>query len=113
MKLASDVYSMHIKATICFEQEHSSTITNYNFKLGDLVLNRNTATEKSLNHKMHARYISPLIVILQNRGSVYIISELNGSVFDRPITTIHIIPYFVRQRIDILPLDELIDITLR
>ena len=37
-KLTSDVYSVHIKATICFEQEHFSTITDYNFKLGDLVL---------------------------------------------------------------------------
>ena len=38
MKLASDVYSACIKATIRFEQEHFSTITDYNFKLGDLVL---------------------------------------------------------------------------
>ena len=37
-KLASDVYSARIKAAIHFEKEHSSTITDYNFKLGDLVL---------------------------------------------------------------------------
>ena len=79
---------------ICFEQEHTSTITNYNFKLGDLVLIQNTAIEKSFNHKIRARYIGPLIVISQNRGGVYIISELNSSVFDQPITTFHVIPYF-------------------
>ena len=62
-KLASDVYSAHIKAAIHFEQEHSSTITDYNFKLGDLVLIQNTAIEKSLNCKMCTRYIGPLIVI--------------------------------------------------
>ena len=38
MKLASDVYSVRIKAAIRFKQEHSSTITDYNFKLRDLVL---------------------------------------------------------------------------
>ena len=37
-KLMSDIYSTHIKAMIRFEQEHSSTITDYNFKLRDLVL---------------------------------------------------------------------------
>ena len=62
---------------------------------------------------MHARYIGPLIVISWNKGGAYIISEFNGSVFDRPIATFHVIPYFMRQCIDVPPLDELIDITSR
>ena len=86
---------MCIKAAICFEQEHISTITNYNFKLRDLVLIQNTAIEKSLNRKMCTRYIGPLIVISHNRGGAYIISELNGSVFDHLIATFHIIPYIL------------------
>ena len=107
----SNIYSAHIKATIHFEQEHTSTITNHNFKLGDLVLIQNTTIEKSLNCKMCTRYIGPLIVISWNRGSAYIISELNSSVFDCPIATFRVIPYFTQQCINILPLDELIDIT--
>ena len=62
---------------------------------------------------MRARYIGPLLVISRNKGSAYIISELNGSVFDRPIAAFRIIPYFTRQRINVPPLDELIDITSR
>ena len=62
---------------------------------------------------MRARYIGPLIVISRNKGGAYIISELNGSVFDRPIAAFRVIPYFARQRIDVPPLDELIDITSR
>ena len=32
-------------------------------------------------------------------------------MFDRPIAAFRVIPYFVRQSIDVPPLDELIDIT--
>ena len=68
--LTSDVYAACIKAAICFKQEHATTITDFNFKLGDLILVRNTAIEKSLNHKMCARYLSPLIVILLHNMTI-------------------------------------------
>src|SRR5258708_25439949 len=47
-------------ATICFEWEHSATITNFNFGQGDLILVHNTSIEKALNWKMHARYFGPM-----------------------------------------------------
>ena len=109
--LASNVYAAQIKAAIRFEQDHAATIAEYNFKLGDLVLIRNTTIEKSLNRKMHARYLGPVIVISQNKGGAYIVSELNSSVFDCPIAAFRVIPYFTRQHIDIPPLDKLIDIS--
>ena len=79
------MYATWIKATVHFEQEHAATIIKYNFKLGDLILIRNTAIKKSLNHKMRARYLGLLIVISQNKGGAYIVSKLNGSVFDHLI----------------------------
>jgi hypothetical protein len=51
-KLKSQVYAARIKAAITFERQHRNTINDYNFKLGDLVLIRNTAIEKALNRKM-------------------------------------------------------------
>ena len=83
--LASNIYAAQIKAVIHFKQEHATTIVKYNFKPGDLILIRNTAIKKSLNRKMRARYVGPLIVISQNKGGAYIVSELDGSVFNRPI----------------------------
>jgi len=94
-----------------FEYEHAHTICDFNFKLGDLVLVRNTAIEKLLNRKMRPRYLGPFIVLARNRGGAYIISELDGSVFDHPFAAFRVIPFFARQTLDLPPLDKLINIS--
>ncbi len=81
-RLHSKVLHARLNAAIRFEKEHAATIKDYNFQLGDLVLMRNTAIEKALNRKMRARYLGPLIVISRNKGSAYILAELNGTLFD-------------------------------
>jgi hypothetical protein len=70
-KLKSQVYVARIQAVITFKQQHKNTINDYNFKLGDLVLVQNTAIEKALNHKMHPRYLGPLIVLSRRRHLYY------------------------------------------
>ena len=60
---------------------------------------------------MRARYLGPLIVISRNRGGAYIIAELDGSVFDRPIAAFRVIPYFARRRLDLPPLQNILDIS--
>ena len=60
---------------------------------------RNTAIEKSLNRKMRPCYLGPLVVVSRNKGGAYIICELDGTVFDRPIAAFRIIPYHARKSI--------------
>jgi hypothetical protein len=110
-QLHDKVYSARLAAARRFEKDHSATIRDYDFKMGDLVLIRNTAIEKALNRKMRARYLGPLIVISRNKGGAYIIAELDGSVFDRPIAAFRVVPYFARTALDIPSLSDLIDIS--
>ena len=109
--LHDKVHLARLKAAVQFEKNHAHTIQDYDFKLGDLVIVRNTAIEKVLNRKMWARYLGPCIIILWNKGGAYIIAELDGSVFDRPIAAFRVIPYFAWAKLSLPRLDSLIDIS--
>ena len=61
---------------------------------------------------MHARYLGPLVVVSRNKGGAYIICELNGSVFDRPIAAFRVIPYFAQKAIKLPDLSDFLDIPL-
>ena len=98
-RLRSRVYEARVAAARRFEAEHAATIRDFDFKRGDLVLMRNTAVEKALNRKMRPRYLGPLVVIARNRGGAYLLCELDGTAFDRPVAAFRVIPYFARVAI--------------
>ena len=110
-KLHSKVYTACVQATICFKQDHTNIIKDFNFQPGDLVLTCNTAIEKALSCKMHARYLGPLIVISRNQGKVYILAELDGSVLEQLVATFWVLPFFARKTIPIADLHSFIDIS--
>ena len=109
--LHSRVMTARLQAAVRFERDHAATIRDFDFRQGDLVLVRNTAIEKALNRKMRPRYIGPLVVISRNKGGAYIICELNGSVFDRPVAAFRVVPYFARRSLTLPNLDDFLDIS--
>ena len=55
--------------------------------------------EKSLNRKMHPHYTGLIFVVSRNKGEAYIVYELDGAMYDRPIAAFRLIPYLARQSI--------------
>ena len=100
------------RAAVRFEREHSTTIRDFDFKPGALVLIRNTVIEKSLNRKMRPRYNGPVVIVSRNRGGTYIICELDGTLAQSPVAAFRVLPYFTRDHIDIPDIEEHIDITV-
>ncbi|KAG6913587.1 hypothetical protein DXG01_005771 [Tephrocybe rancida] len=109
-ELHSTVLTARRKAAIRFEEKYKATLHDFNFKKGNLVLVRNTKIEKSLNRKMRPRYLGPVIVIARNKGGAYILCELDGSVFHRPLAAFRLIPYLARRTIEIT--EDILDIDL-
>jgi len=109
-RIYSKVYQARRDAARCFERTYPRNMKDFDFKRGDLVLLRNSAIEKSLNRKMCPRYTGPLVVLACNFGGAYILAELDGSVFHRPIAAFRLLPYFARKKIAVpsalLDIDE-------
>ena len=107
-QLRSTVFRQRVQAALEFEKRFAYTTKNFYLASGRLVLVRNSAIEKSLDKKMKWRYTGPYVVVCRNKGGAYILSELDGTVFDRPTAAFRVIPYLARTRKLEIP-DEWLD----
>lgn len=55
--------------------------------------------------------MGPLMVIRRNRGGAYIVCELDGTVWRRPVGAFRLIPYFSRLSLPLPNLEEFLDIS--
>src|SRR5882724_12587783 len=58
----------------------SSTVQEYNFQVGSLVLVHNSHIKKEVNHKTKPHFLEPMVVVHHTKGGTYILSELNGAI---------------------------------
>ena len=67
--------------------------------------------KKALNQKMRARYFGPMIIVSCNKGSMYILCDLDGTLAHTPVAAFRVIPYFVQKSLNIPDIQQHIDVT--
>ena len=93
-----------------FVSRFVSTIQDYDFPIGSLVLVHNSHVEKELNRKTKPHYLGPMVVICCTTRGTYILSELDGAVSRLCYAAFRIVPYFPRS-VDNIPMDSLLSAT--
>jgi len=91
-----------------FIKKISTTIQDYDFPVGSLILVHNSCIEKELNHKMKPQFLGPMVIVHWTQGGAYILAELSGNVSRLRYATFQIIPYLARFP-DHIPVTALMD----
>jgi hypothetical protein len=101
-----------------FEKSIRSSIIDFDFQPGALVLVRNSSVETSLDRKTKPRYFGPMVVIRRSKGGSYILGELDGSLSKLRYAAFRLLPYHSQVHLDVsfddlsrISPDELDDIT--
>ena len=91
-----------------FIKRFSSTIQDFDFEVGSLVLVCNSHIEKELNHKTKPHFLGPMVIVHCTKGGAYILAELNGAISRLQYAAFQIIPYLARFP-DHIPVTSLLD----
>lgn len=80
-----------------FERRHGTTIRDYDFKTGTLVLVLNKQIEAASNAKCRPRYFGPMIVVSRSQGGSYRLAEVDGTISKLKFAAFRLIPYHPRS----------------
>jgi hypothetical protein len=93
-----------------FIKQKESSIKDYDFTQGTLVLVRNSRTDKDVGGKTSARYFGPMVVVSRTKGGSYVLAELDGTLSKLRYGAFRLIPYHPRD-IRAIPVTKITDAT--
>src|SRR5882724_841452 len=106
--MSSRVLKARKQSAAQFVKHFSSTIQEYNFEVGSLILVHNSPIKKELNCKTKPHFLGPMVVVHCTKGGAYISVELNGAISRLRYAAFWIIPYLARFP-DCIPVTSLLD----
>ncbi|TDL14356.1 hypothetical protein BD410DRAFT_734231 [Rickenella mellea] len=84
-----------------FEETYRSSLIDFDFAAGALVLVRNSRTAMELNRKSKPRYLGPMVVVRRTQGGSYILAELTGAISKTRYAAFRLLPYHPRTHASI------------
>ena len=104
----TNVLKSHFESIKQFERQYESTIRDFDFRPGALVLVQNSSVETDLGRKAKPRYIGPMVVIRRTQNGSYRLAELDGTISNLRFAAFHLVPYHAHSCTSI-PVTRLVD----
>src|SRR5882724_4144223 len=80
LEISARVLKARKQSAAKFVKHFPTTIQDYDFPVGSLVLICNSCIEKELNCKTKPQFLGPMVIVPWTKGGAYILAELNGAI---------------------------------
>ncbi|TFK16930.1 hypothetical protein FA15DRAFT_606068 [Coprinopsis marcescibilis] len=96
-RVRNELHRSRVASATEFENRVKSSIKNFGFYPGMLVLVRNSKLDSMIGHKTKPRYIGPMVVVRRTTGGSYILAELDGAISRLRFAEYRLAPYRPRD----------------
>lgn len=103
------VWTYRKESAMRFIKKFEANFRTFDLLPGQLALVRNSAKEGGLKNKYRPRYLGPYVVIAKNSAGAYTLAEMDGTISKLRFAAKRVIPYNVRDPMDLPGSNEAIE----